>query len=214
MPMTVGRNTAVHGRHTASSGAVGQSACARCAHTSHRIAASHRFTSGIVPPHAAREQGTRTIPFGHIAHAHALVSERWVATKRSSRPTGPHDAALRGVAGDRKYVAVLSDHALCRRAMADLLLRRGTHVLDCATFAQLSGVARSHRPIAVIVDLDHAEHDTWTLVREIRQLLPEARIIPLGTTLRQAAAIESPDDAGIETARADSAAFTRLTAPR
>lgn len=98
--------------------------------------------------------------------------------------------------------------------MADLLLRRGTHVLDCATFAQLSGVARSHRPIAVIVDLDHAEHDTWTLVREIRQLLPEARIIPLGTTLRQAAAIESPDDAGIETARADSAAFTRLTAPR
>jgi DNA-binding NarL/FixJ family response regulator len=118
------------------------------------------------------------------------------------------------VASERKYVAVLSHHNLCRRGVSDVLARRGCHVLDCATFAQLSAVARSHRPIAVIIDLDHADHDGFTLCACVRQLFPEARVIPLGTTLRQAASLESVEQVGIETPRADATSFTRLTAPR
>jgi DNA-binding NarL/FixJ family response regulator len=118
------------------------------------------------------------------------------------------------VVSERKTVAVLSHHALCRRGIADILARRGFHVLDCAAFSQLSACARSHAPIAVIVDLDHSDQDIFTLIRAIRSLFPSSRLIPLGTPLRQAAALDSIDQVGIETARADAAAFTRLTAPR
>ena len=74
IPTTVGRKIAVHGRHTASSGVVGHSACATRAHTSVMIAI-HRFTRTMVPSRTTPEQAVRTIPFGHIAMFDSLISE-------------------------------------------------------------------------------------------------------------------------------------------
>jgi DNA-binding NarL/FixJ family response regulator len=118
------------------------------------------------------------------------------------------------VPSERKYVALLSQHSMCRRGVVDVLSRRGCHVLECSTFVQLSAFARSHTPIAVIVDLDHTDHDGATLVRQTRQLFPNIRLVPLGATLRQAASLDSAELAGIETPRADPSAFTRLAHPR
>jgi DNA-binding CsgD family transcriptional regulator len=71
-----------------------------------------------------------------------------------------------------------------------------------------------HSPFAVIVDIDHADQDVATLLAIVRETVPAARIVPLGTPLRQAAAIVSVEDVGIETPRADASAFTRLAHPR
>jgi two-component system nitrate/nitrite response regulator NarL len=115
---------------------------------------------------------------------------------------------------ERKYVVLLSQHAMCRRGVADVLSRRGCHVLECSTYAQLSAFARSHTPIAVVLDLDHTDHDGWTLFHQTRLLFPSIRVVPFCTTLRQAASIDSIEHAGIDSARIDATSFTRLAHPR
>ena len=108
---------------------------------------------------------------------------------------------------------MLSQHAMCRRGICEVLLRRGCHVVDCATLAQVSATARA-QAFAVIVDIDHTEIDAATLIESVRALFPAARVVPLGTALRQAATLESIEAAGIETPLADATAFTRLAHPR
>ncbi len=129
-----------------------------------------------------------------------------------ARP-GPGDATSRRVASEKKSVVVLSQHAMCRRGVSDVLVARGCHVIECTSLAQLSAATR-HSPFAVIVDIDHADQDVATLLATVRELVPSARVVPLGTPLRQASAIDSLEDVGIETPRADASAFARLAHPR
>jgi DNA-binding NarL/FixJ family response regulator len=127
--------------------------------------------------------------------------------------SGPSDATSRRVASEKKSVVVLSQHAMCRRGVCEVLAGRGCHVIECTVVTQLSATTR-HSPFAVIVDIDHADQDVATLLATVRELVPCARVVPLGTPLRQAAAIDSVDEVGIETNRADASAFTRLAHPR
>src|SRR5664279_3353482 len=96
---------------------------------------------------------------------------------------------------------------MCRRALSDLLTRKGWHVIECATLAQLSASARKDGPAVIVVDLDHAEHDGATLVGVARALA--ARLIPIGTALRQAASLDKLDGAGVAT-RGLEPAFAKL----
>jgi DNA-binding NarL/FixJ family response regulator len=118
------------------------------------------------------------------------------------------------VVSDKKSVVVLSQHAMCRRGIVDVLEARGCHVVDCTTLSQLSAAARAHAPIAVIVDIDHVACNVATLLSAVRSLFLNVRVVPFGTALRQAATIESLDQVGIETPRADATAFSRLAHPR
>jgi DNA-binding NarL/FixJ family response regulator len=97
---------------------------------------------------------------------------------------------------------------MCRRALCDLLSRKGWHVIECTTLAQLSASARKDAPSVIVVDLDHVEQDGATLLAAARGLAE--RLVPIGTSLRQAAALDQLDDVGIETRGLEPAAFSKL----
>jgi len=97
---------------------------------------------------------------------------------------------------ENKVVSVLSTHAACRRGLVELVSRKGLRVIECDALAQLSASARKSPLLAIVLDLDHADQDVPTLFAAVRAL--RVRIIPIGTALRQAAAIGSLDEAGIE----------------
>ena len=97
---------------------------------------------------------------------------------------------------------------MCRRALCDLLARKGWHVIECTTLAQLSASARKDEPAVIVIDLDHAEQDGATLLGVARALA--ARLIPIGTALRQAASLDTLDDVGVETRGLEPAAFAKL----
>lgn len=106
-------------------------------------------------------------------------------------------------------VSVLSSHAASRHGLAALVARKGWRVIECGTLAQLSASARSSSLFAILLDLDHADQDGPTLFAAARGLAAR-RLVPIGTALRQAAAIGMLDEAGIETRALDVAALARL----
>ena len=112
---------------------------------------------------------------------------------------------------DKKVLSVMSTHAACRRGLAELVERKGWRIVECGTLAQLSASARKSRLFAIVLDLDHADQDGPTLFAATRALGAE-RIVPIGTALRQAAAIRSLDEVGIEPRALDAA--TNLTQRR
>ena len=108
-------------------------------------------------------------------------------------------------------IAILSEQTLFRRGLAGLLHAQGFHRLaEYATSSELRAAARAHAPEVVVVDLDHEHHDTRTLMRSLRHELGSARLVVIGTALRQGAS-DSSWDAGVETPRADVAALTAAT---
>jgi DNA-binding NarL/FixJ family response regulator len=110
---------------------------------------------------------------------------------------------------EKKVVSVMSSHAACRRGLADLVARKGWRVIECGTLAQLSASARNSSLFAILLDLDHADQDGAALFATARGLAA-ARLVPIGTALRQAAAIGALDETGIETRALDASALTRL----
>lgn len=106
-------------------------------------------------------------------------------------------------------VSVLSTHAACRRGLAELVARKGCRVIQCGTLAQLSASARRSPLLAILLDLDHADQDGATLFAAARALSPN-HLIPIGSVLRQAAAIAALDETGIETRALETGALSRL----
>ncbi len=107
---------------------------------------------------------------------------------------------------DTRTVAVLSEHALYRHATAELLRRNGLRVDECDGHPQVQAIVRSRTLQAVLVDLDHAESDVRMLIERVREIAP-TEVVPLGTSLRQAAALDKADEAGVETPHADAKAL-------
>jgi DNA-binding NarL/FixJ family response regulator len=105
----------------------------------------------------------------------------------------------------QRTVSLLSGHVLCAQALSELLESKGWRVSVCASAAQLSASAR--KSVAVVIDLDHCEDDSATVIATARAL---TRVIPVGTALRQAAAIDTLDDVGIETRNLAPGTFAKL----
>ncbi len=101
-----------------------------------------------------------------------------------------------------RTVAVLSEHALYRAATANLLRDHGLRVDECASHSQIQAVTRARTLDAVLVDLDHAHSDVQLLVAHVRAV-HDGEVIPVGTALRQAAALSHSDETGVETPDAD-----------
>jgi DNA-binding NarL/FixJ family response regulator len=110
---------------------------------------------------------------------------------------------------EKKVVSVMSSHAACRRGLAELVAHKGWRVIQCGTLAQLSASARNSQLFAILLDLDHGDQDGATLFAAARSL-PAGRLVPIGTMLRQAAAIGALDEIGIETRTLEDAAVMRL----
>ena len=104
---------------------------------------------------------------------------------------------------EKRILCLLSAHSMCRRALSDLLARKGWHVIECTTLTQLSASARKDEPEVIVIDLDHAEQDGATLLGAVSALAE--RLIPIGTALRQAASLDKLDEVGIETRGLDAA---------
>ena len=96
----------------------------------------------------------------------------------------------------RGWIAVVSDHALCRQGTAELLRTRRRRVVAAETFAQARG-ART-----IVVDLDHAPGDTRRLVQALTRL--DAHVVLMGTPERLAAV--EPMPVVVETPEADAGA--------
>lgn len=109
---------------------------------------------------------------------------------------------------EKRTLSLLSAHPLCRRGLCELLVRKGWHLVECASFAQLSASARKDSPNVIVIDLDHADQDGATLLAAAQPLA--ARVIPIGTALRQAASLPALDNIGIETRSLDASSFAKL----
>ncbi len=113
--------------------------------------------------------------------------------------------------GRRAAIAILSDETLFRRGLSGLLRAHGLHhISEYASSAELRTAARSQSFDVVIVDLDHEREDTLTLVRSLRHEVLDARIVVIGTPLRQGAA-DASFDAEVETPHADVALLLAAT---
>jgi len=98
---------------------------------------------------------------------------------------------------EKRILSLLSSHPVCRRGLREMLVRKGWHIVECASYAQLSASARKDSPTVIVIDLDHADQDGATLLTGARALA--TRVIPIGSALRQAASVPALDDIGIET---------------
>ena len=98
---------------------------------------------------------------------------------------------------EKRTLSLLSSHPVCRRGLCEMLVRKGWHIVECASYAQLSASARKDSPTVIVIDLDHADQDGATLLTGARALA--TRVIPIGSALRQAASVPALDDIGIET---------------
>ena len=108
---------------------------------------------------------------------------------------------------------MLSDQTLFRRGLLGLLRAHGfTQLFEYATTAELKAAAHAHSFDVVIVDLDHEREDTLTLVRSLRHDLLDARIVVIGSPLRQGAA-DAAFDAEVETPHADVSMLVAATRP-
>ncbi|MFT3693146.1 MAG: helix-turn-helix transcriptional regulator [Kofleriaceae bacterium] len=110
----------------------------------------------------------------------------------------------------QRSLTVLSAQLVSRRGLAELFSAKGWRVTECASLAQVSPSARSQ---VVIVDLDHWSDDAPTLLAQARKACT-GTVIAYGSATRQAAALTSLDDVGIETKNLDANAFGKLTEKR
>ena len=109
---------------------------------------------------------------------------------------------------EKRTLSLLSSHPLSRHGLCELLVRKGWHLVECASYAQLSASARKDSPSVILIDLDHADQDGATLLAASLPLA--ARVIPIGTALRQAASLTALDEIGIETRGLYAASFAKL----
>lgn len=108
-------------------------------------------------------------------------------------------------------IAILSDQTLFRRGLSGLLRAHGLrHLSEFATSAELKTAGRSQSFDVIIVDLDHEREDTLTLVRSLRNEMLDAKIVVIGSPLRQGAA-DASFDAEVETPHADVPALLAAT---
>ena len=113
----------------------------------------------------------------------------------------------------RHVVAILSDHALFREGLVELLRSNGfENVFECETSRGLLSAARRRAPEVLILDLDHEREDTMSLVRLLRSELPTSHLVAIGNPLRQEAAGTSKNDGTLETPGASAAALAAVAA--
>jgi DNA-binding NarL/FixJ family response regulator len=114
-------------------------------------------------------------------------------------------------------IAILSDHALFREGVKELLGAHGlTQVNEYATSDLLLAAAHGHPPDFLFVDLDHEHEDVSSLARSLRRALRHTHIVVIGSALRQGAS-EGALDGELETPRANAEALIAaadLTAQR
>jgi two-component system response regulator RegA len=86
------------------------------------------------------------------------------------------DAEVAAPGAGRKLLLV-DDDAPLRRAMTRALERRGFQVLAAEGLAEARDFAREHRPEFAVLDMRLAEGSGLDLVRALRDLRPEIRIV-------------------------------------
>ena len=115
------------------------------------------------------------------------------------------------VKANRHPIAVLSDQNLFREGLVELLHHRGfDHVEEYTSSRLLLQTTRT--PAVLLVDLDHTQEDTMTLLRSLRRELPTTHIVAIGSPPRQEAAGSSKTDGRLETPVANAAALAALAA--
>jgi len=111
----------------------------------------------------------------------------------------------------RPTVAILSDQNLFRQGLTELLHRQGFMHVEAHTTSH-SLLKATQVPAVLLVDLDHEQQDTMTLIRLLRRSLPTTRIVIIGNALRQEAAGSAKTDGRLETPEADAAALVAAVA--
>jgi two-component system, response regulator RegA len=79
--------------------------------------------------------------------------------------------------GAGRKLLLVDDDAPLRRSMARALERRGFEVLPAEGVAEARALAREHRPEFAVLDMRLAEGSGLDLVRTLRELRPETRIV-------------------------------------
>ncbi len=115
------------------------------------------------------------------------------------------------VKANRHPIAVLSDQNLFSEGLVELLHHRGfDHVEEYTSSRLLFQTPRT--PAVLLVDLDHTQEDTMTLLRSLRRELPTTHIVAIGSPPRQEAAGSSKTDGRLETPVANAAALAAAAA--
>src|SRR5688572_31468730 len=99
-------------------------------------------------------------------------------TRSAEGDLGATASGAKGTAqgGGRKLLLV-DDDAPLRRSMGRALERRGFQVLPAEGIAEARALAREHRPEFAVLDMRLAEGSGLDLVRTLRELRPETRIV-------------------------------------
>jgi two-component system response regulator RegA len=79
--------------------------------------------------------------------------------------------------GAGRKLLLVDDDAPLRRSMARALERRGFQVLPAEGVAEARALAREHRPDFAVLDMRLTEGSGLDLVRTLRELRPETRIV-------------------------------------
>ena len=79
--------------------------------------------------------------------------------------------------GAGRKLLLVDDDAPLRRSMARALERRGFQVLPAEGVGEARALAREHRPEFAVLDMRLAEGSGLDLVRTLRELRPETRIV-------------------------------------
>lgn len=109
------------------------------------------------------------------------------------------------------WVAILSDHQLFREGLVELLRTKDFgNVTEHETSRDLLAVASGGAPAVLILDLDHEQEDTMTLVRLFRNELPKTHLVVLGTALRQEAAGTTTSECTLEASAENAAALAAV----
>ena len=105
---------------------------------------------------------------------------------------------LRPWSSNQHPIAVLSDQNLFREGLVELLRYRGFDHVEEYTSSRLL-FQTTCTPAVLLVDLDHTQEDTMTLLRSLRRELPTTHIVAIGSPPRQEAAGSSKTDGRLET---------------
>ncbi len=109
--------------------------------------------------------------------------------------------------GKPPVVALLSENNLFREGTAELLRAQGfRHIREYRHAATLLHDVRDHHPDILMVDLDHENGDTLSLVHGLRRALPDTHVVVIGTALRQLV-VRREVEPGLVTPSADSIAL-------
>ena len=83
----------------------------------------------------------------------------------------------RSRSGAGRYLLLVDDDAPLRRSLTRALERRGFHVLAAEGLAEAREHAQPHRPEFAVLDMRLTEGSGLDLVRTLRELRPEVRIV-------------------------------------